>query len=69
MAFENIIELIIERAKETENITAGDYVGEDNLYYCGKCHTRKQTAVELFGNTRVVPCICQCRADELKAEE
>ena len=67
--FDSAIELIIEKAKETENITAGDYVGEDNLYYCGKCHTRKQTAIHLFDVTRIVPCICKCRADALKAEE
>ena len=67
--FDSAIELIIERAKETENIADGDYVGEDNLYYCGKCHTRKQTAIHLFDETRIVPCICKCRADELKAEE
>ena len=67
--FESAINLIIERAKETANITADDYVGEDNLYYCGKCHTRKQTAIELFGKMKIAPCICKCRADELKAEE
>ena len=67
--FESAINLIIERAKETANITAGDYVGEDNLYYCGKCHTRKQTAISLFGETKIAPCICKCRSDELKAED
>lgn len=67
--FESAMEFIIERAKETANITAGDYVGEDNLYYCGKCHTRKQTAVNLFDAIRIVPCICKCRADEIKAED
>ena len=67
--FESAINLIIERAKETANISAGDYVGEDNLYYCGKCHTRKQTAIRLFDETKIAPCICKCRADELKAEE
>jgi DNA replication protein DnaC len=67
--FESAIGLIIEKARETANITAGDYVGEDNLYYCCKCHTKKQTAVVLFGETRIVPCICKCRADALKAED
>ena len=67
--FESAFDFIIEKAKETANITAGDYVGEDNLYYCGKCHTRKQTAIELFGEMKIAPCICKCRADELKAEE
>lgn len=67
--FDSAIALIIEQANKTANIAPDDYVGEDNLYYCGKCHTRKQTAVEVFGDTRIVPCICRCRADELQAEE
>ena len=64
-----MIEAVIEKAQETGNISEGDYVGEDNLYYCGKCHTRKQTVVTLFEKTRVVPCVCKCRAAEIKAEE
>jgi DNA replication protein DnaC len=67
--FDAAFDFIIEKAKETANITAGDYIGEDNLYYCGKCHTRKQTAISLFDATRIVPCICKCRADEIKAED
>lgn len=62
------IEAIIENAKVTNNIVEGDFVGEDGLYLCGKCRTRKQTVVTLLGESRVVPCICQCRADEIKAE-
>jgi DNA replication protein DnaC len=67
--FSHAFDLLIERAQETANIGEGDYLGEDNLYYCGKCHTRKQTAVTLFGKNRVVPCICKCKAEEIKAEE
>jgi DNA replication protein DnaC len=63
------IDALIDKAKETGNIVEGDFVGEDNLYCCGKCKTRKQTIVTLFGETRVVPCICECRAAEIKAEE
>lgn len=65
--FSNAVEAIIHRAEG--NIAEGDYIGEDNLYYCGKCHTRKQTVIELFGSKRVVPCICECKANEIKAEE
>lgn len=67
--FSAVIEGLIHRAEETANINEGDYVGEDNLYYCGSCNTKKQTIVTLFGKTRVVPCICKCRADAIKAEE
>ena len=67
--FDFALERIIQKAQETGNIVAGDYVGEDNLYYCGKCNTRKQTAITVFGNNRVVPCVCKCRAEAIKAEE
>lgn len=67
--FDLAIEMIIEKAKETANIIEGDYLGDDNLYYCGKCHTRKQTAIKLFGDIKIVPCICECKAAEIKIEE
>ena len=67
--FAMAVEAIIQKAKETGNIVEGDYVGEDNLYYCGKCRTKKQTVINIFGDTKIVPCICECRAAEIKAEE
>lgn len=67
--FKGAIEAIIDIAKETNNIVEGDYIGKDNLYYCGKCNTQKQTVITLFGETRVVPCICECQVAERKAEE
>lgn len=67
--FELAMDLLIQKAQETANIVEGDYVGDDNLYYCGKCHTRKQTVVNMFGKVKVVPCICECRAAEIKAED
>lgn len=63
------IESFIQKAQETANIVEGDYLGDDNLYYCGKCHTRKQTVISVFSSTKVVPCICECRAAEIKAED
>ena len=50
-SFDLVVKTIIEKAEETANIVEGDYVGEDNLYYCGKCQTRKQTIVNVFGET------------------
>jgi DNA replication protein DnaC len=63
------MEAFIEKAQATGNIVEGDYIGEDNLYYCGKCNTRKQTVITIFGETKIVPCVCECRAAEIKAEE
>lgn len=59
---------IIQVAQASCKINEGDYVGEDNLYYCGKCNTRKQTVVNLFGEERTVPCLCKCKAAERDAE-
>ena len=60
---------IIEKARETNNIVEGDYIGENNLYYCGKCKTAKQCRVTFAGRERVVPCICHCKAEAIKQEE
>ena len=66
---EDAIGGIIEKARETNNIVEGDYIGENNLYYCGKCKTAKQCRVTFAGRERVVPCICHCKAEAIKQEE
>ena len=68
-SFDLVMGYIVEKAKETVNIVEGDYIGKDNLYYCGKCHTRKQTIFSGLGDARIVPCVCECEATLRKAEE
>lgn len=54
-----------------------DYYGEDGLLYCGKCRTRKESRIMVpdFGRDdgakteKIVPTICRCRKEEMKAEE
>lgn len=46
-----------------------DYKGEDGLTYCHKCHTAKEVKVELLEKETIMPCICECRAEELRREE
>ncbi len=58
---------IVHRAEIPNNVE-GDYIGEDGLYYCGKCNTRKQTIVNFLGEDRVVSCLCKCKAEERDAE-
>ena len=31
----------------------GDYVGEDGLIYCGKCHTPKQHRIVFLGGASI----------------
>lgn len=57
---------------QNENIPAvpGDYQNpEDGLLYCGKCHTKKQVRVELFGKSHTVHCMCACEAEQQRLEE
>lgn len=61
---------VIQGLMETRE-EPGDYVGEDGLLYCGKCHTPKQTRLPfnpLTGDRSetVVRAACQCQreADE-----
>jgi DNA replication protein DnaC len=68
-SFNSIMEKVIEQAQKTANIVEGDYLGEDNLYYCGKCHTRKQTIFRGLGDARLVRCLCKCESEEYEAEE
>lgn len=46
----------------------GDYTGQDGLLYCGKCHARKQTRINILGEERVVPIMCKCEQDKHDAE-
>lgn len=51
----------------------GDYIGVDDLLYCGSCNTRKQCRIRLniagiIDGERVVSCLCKC-AEEARAAE
>lgn len=45
-----------------------DYYGEDGLLYCGKCRTKRETKINYGGKERTVPCVCQCRSEEIKKQ-
>lgn len=47
----------------------GEYPGEGGLLYCGKCHTPVQCRVELWGEKKIVPCICKCRKEEMETQK
>ncbi|MER2025020.1 MAG: ATP-binding protein, partial [Eubacteriales bacterium] len=44
----------------------GEYLGEDGLLYCEKCHTPIQCRKEFFGKMRTLPCTCKCRQEEMR---
>lgn len=66
MSIEKAIESIMTHARAE----SGDYIGEDGLLYCGKCHTKKETVVTLFdGRTVTVGCLCKCESEKAEREK
>lgn len=59
-----IAKTIMNRFTAERQPEGKEYIGEDGLIYCGKCHTKAQTRVEMFGVQRVVNCMCKCRCEE-----
>ena len=55
---------------EKTEMEEGDYVADDGLIHCGKCHGKKQTRLpaSAFTNGRevVVHCICKCQAEAIE---
>lgn len=45
------------------------YLGEDGLIYCGKCHTPVQCRITFEGRERIMPCICKCHKEERERQE
>lgn len=68
--FDGMVKLIGCDAPKEE---AGDYIGDDGLLICHKCHTRKQRRLkvpEFFGGgERIVPVMCDCAKADFAAKE
>lgn len=76
----DILNMVAEKAAMANPINPEDYMGNDGLIYCGKCHTPKQSRIELpeFLKARCtdivfVECDCQkaksAYEDELKKRQ
>lgn len=69
MNIANFVSDLEKKAAERIKVEPDDYKGEDGLLYCGKCHTKKQTRIVLFGEERTPPCLCKCRQEQRDREE
>lgn len=70
MDIAKIIDDIAERAAAENAASDGDYIDEESgLLICGNCNTPKQCHVQLFGQDRIVHCMCKCRTEKYEAEE
>lgn len=67
--FANMINGLIKESQKAIPQNDCDYIGEDGLLYCGKCNTRKQTKIEVFGQMRRPMCLCECAERKLKRKK
>lgn len=66
----DVLNLIPTHTQDEVNPQAeGDYIGEDGLLYCGKCHTKKQTIVKWMDGDKVFPVICRCESEKREQEQ
>jgi len=63
------VNAMLEKMADKRELKDGEYVGEDGLIYCGKCHTPVQCRVNAWGTMKIFPCICKCRKEELEREK
>lgn len=68
MNIADYIDSLEKKAAERIKAVEGDYY-EDGLLMCGKCHTKKQTRVTVFGEERTPFCICRCEMERREREE
>lgn len=62
--FNAVFDAVQKKAAQNTRINEGDYKDADGLWVCGKCHTRKQTKVDILGQTRTPFCLCKCEQEE-----
>ncbi len=66
--FSEILSTIMDEAASNSNVDSTDYIGNNGLLYCGKCHTPKQVEVELLGEIRRPYCMCKCETEAYQRE-
>ena len=64
MGMEQSIIKMVASSKETHPMQDGDYIGENGLLYCGKCHTPKQTEINVLDNIYRPHIRCKCVDEE-----
>lgn len=69
MDFNGMFNALESRANEAIKEEQGDYIGDNGLLYCHKCHTPKQIRLEIMGQVRTPNCLCKCAAEQRDKEE
>jgi DNA replication protein DnaC len=68
-----IFKSLLATISAKDNSAPGDYISDDDLLMCGKCHTNKQSLQKFtFGSVDEIvkcPCACQCQRKRQEREE
>lgn len=67
----NLIETMVHEASRDSHYEEGDYIGEDGILMCGKCHTPKQCrfVATWDGKEKKPYTPCDCARERREAEE
>ena len=60
---------LFPKNKDRRKPSINEYRGQDGLIYCSKCNTPKECKIIFLGNEMIMPCICECRQQELEEEK
>lgn len=69
---DGIMDGTIKEAEKANAKAEGDYMGEDGLLHCGKCHAPKQCRIDGWHSTgaaAILPVACECAKAERRAFE
>lgn len=69
MDITGIFEKMVEHSADNIGRSEDDYIGENGLIYCGKCHTPKQIITGFQGREFRPMVHCECQKAALKREE
>lgn len=67
MNISGMVDSLVQEAGRNIPKNEGDYI-EDGLLHCGKCHTKKQTRVNIGGETITPMCLCKCESERFERE-
>ena len=59
----------IEGLIHPEELRADEYIVNDGLIYCSKCHTPRQKRIEVSGKTIEPRCMCACQTEDYDRRE
>lgn len=66
-----VLNAVVDALSQNVPASENEYIGADGFLHCSVCHAATQTrvVVDALNIDRVVRCICDCKKQELAAEE